>query len=395
MQRKGFTLIELLVVIAIIAVLAAILFPVFAKAREKARQTSCMNNQRQLVTALLMYAQDNEETMPAASMVWESIKLPTQVLVCPTKGSKTPNGYVYNGALDGQALGNFTDPTSLLVTGDGFHTGSVVPYTYGNVAYSSNDYDLRHMNLMVASFLDGHVSLSKLMGSSAAALNLTASYGLMAGTPSGGYSTLASWSMANSSISFPGNTSIQIMPVGLNGNTGLMFNLTSISQSGIINTSLDDSFSMGCVFQTTQTYSAGLIGLISMMYSATYNYDSMNLYFTTGMALCCDLRPSGPIYTSPKAYNDGKTHVAIATYSPTAGLMLYVDGALIGKTAPIGSGIVWSPPPITAQGVNIGYSSGAPTKYNGLIGTAFYYTTTLQQQDITLLTSQLRSQFGF
>lgn len=54
-MRKGFTLIELLVVIAIIAILAAILFPVFAKAREKARQASCQNNLKQLVLAAKMY----------------------------------------------------------------------------------------------------------------------------------------------------------------------------------------------------------------------------------------------------------------------------------------------------------------------------------------------------
>ncbi|HAH86615.1 MAG TPA: hypothetical protein DCL60_04515 [Armatimonadetes bacterium] len=57
-SRKGFTLIELLVVIAIIAILAAILFPVFAKAREKARQTTCSSNLKQISTAIQMYAQD-------------------------------------------------------------------------------------------------------------------------------------------------------------------------------------------------------------------------------------------------------------------------------------------------------------------------------------------------
>ena len=63
-SRIGFTLIELLVVIAIIAILAAILFPVFAQAREKARQAACGSNVRQIGIALAMYRQDNDETMP-------------------------------------------------------------------------------------------------------------------------------------------------------------------------------------------------------------------------------------------------------------------------------------------------------------------------------------------
>ena len=66
-QRRAFTLIELLVVIAIIAILAAILFPVFAKAREQARKTACTSNVKQLGMAWMMYVQDNDETYPPSN----------------------------------------------------------------------------------------------------------------------------------------------------------------------------------------------------------------------------------------------------------------------------------------------------------------------------------------
>ena len=69
MKRHGFTLIELLVVIAIIAVLAAILFPVFAQAREKARQTSCASNMRQIGTGILMYLQDYDEKLAPVAVL--------------------------------------------------------------------------------------------------------------------------------------------------------------------------------------------------------------------------------------------------------------------------------------------------------------------------------------
>lgn len=70
-KRKGFTLIELLVVIAIIAILAAILFPVFARARSQARKTTCASNLKQLGLAFLMYAQDYDETFPVH---WDALR---------------------------------------------------------------------------------------------------------------------------------------------------------------------------------------------------------------------------------------------------------------------------------------------------------------------------------
>jgi prepilin-type N-terminal cleavage/methylation domain-containing protein/prepilin-type processing-associated H-X9-DG protein len=68
-MKRGFTLIELLVVIAIIAILAAILFPVFAKAREKARQSSCLSNMKQLSLSWLQYIQDYDEISPRANNI--------------------------------------------------------------------------------------------------------------------------------------------------------------------------------------------------------------------------------------------------------------------------------------------------------------------------------------
>jgi prepilin-type N-terminal cleavage/methylation domain-containing protein/prepilin-type processing-associated H-X9-DG protein len=80
--NAGFTLIELLVVIAIIAILAAILFPVFAQAREKARQTSCLSNEKQMGLGILMYAQDYDETMPIPG--WNPITAPNGSVSCYT-----------------------------------------------------------------------------------------------------------------------------------------------------------------------------------------------------------------------------------------------------------------------------------------------------------------------
>jgi len=91
-KRDGFTLIELLVVIAIIAILAAMLFPVFGRAREKARTASCQSNEKQISLGIMMYAQDYDETpCPSRSnqdVVWTALVKPyvknDQVFVCPS-----------------------------------------------------------------------------------------------------------------------------------------------------------------------------------------------------------------------------------------------------------------------------------------------------------------------
>jgi len=154
-RPQGFTLIELLVVIAIIAILAAILFPVFAKAREKARQTSCLNNQRQIVTSMQIYAQDHDEMIPDAANFWGGLNVDKGVLKCASK-SRLTNGYVYNSAIAGKALGKLDPPNTLIVVGDGIHTVSATQ-PIENVAYSVTDFEARHGGKIIAAFVDGHV----------------------------------------------------------------------------------------------------------------------------------------------------------------------------------------------------------------------------------------------
>jgi len=171
-RKSGFTLIELLVVIAIIAILASILFPVFSKAREKARQTQCQNNQRQLAIAISMYVQEHDEQLPDAGSIWSSIKLTSAlssplaqatttstVTRCPNLPAKA-NGYVFNSTLSGASLGisNNFDPTSIWLLADGQHVnaGTSMP----NVAFILNDVDkVRHASKFIFAALDGHIEL--------------------------------------------------------------------------------------------------------------------------------------------------------------------------------------------------------------------------------------------
>lgn len=123
-RRRGFTLIELLVVIAIIAILAAILFPVFARARAKARQTSCLSNVKQISLALMMYAQDNDETYPVVSHTggydwWNGLQpyvKNSQIFRCPAyraKDTDPKTDYLLNGLFaHGCAMANIQQPAS-------------------------------------------------------------------------------------------------------------------------------------------------------------------------------------------------------------------------------------------------------------------------------------------
>jgi prepilin-type N-terminal cleavage/methylation domain-containing protein len=109
--KTGFTLIELLVVIAIIAILAALLFPVFARAREQARKTTCLSNLKQIGAGLLMYAQDYDETLPIAVQDNSNLNSKTGATEAP-HASPAP-GLTMPGAISAYVKndGLFTCPT--------------------------------------------------------------------------------------------------------------------------------------------------------------------------------------------------------------------------------------------------------------------------------------------
>jgi prepilin-type N-terminal cleavage/methylation domain-containing protein/prepilin-type processing-associated H-X9-DG protein len=199
-MRRGFTLIELLVVIAIIAILAAILFPVFAKAREKARQASCLSNLKQLGLALMQYTQDYDERY-VTSHYAESLPNPPgpfwgsaiysyvknyQVYNCTTgggRGSANPltynywtfpvsPHYGYNDAIGGLSMAALTKPAETVAIADCSHQvfashvdriawansgdGVLYPPSGYTSADFMNDKYSRHNGGENIAFADGH-----------------------------------------------------------------------------------------------------------------------------------------------------------------------------------------------------------------------------------------------
>ena len=200
-RSAGFTLIELLVVIAIIAILAAILFPVFARARENARKATCQSNLKQLGMAAMQYAQDYDETYPSVyrrmpDLYWWGDMLQPyiknyQVLVCPSGSWSTaterppslPNPLVCSYALpnikqtdagaaitplSGAAMASVPDPAGTILFCDSTVNEIFAPGAQNyTIAGSNGVTDLgtgtvvrvarRHMDGFNCAFADGHV----------------------------------------------------------------------------------------------------------------------------------------------------------------------------------------------------------------------------------------------
>jgi prepilin-type N-terminal cleavage/methylation domain-containing protein len=178
-SHRGFTLIELLVVIAIIAILAAILFPVFSKAREKAWMTTCLNNQRQIAIGIMLYVQDKDELFPPtpADGSWaSSFSSFTEpgLFDCPAladTGSVGRPEYGLNAGLFGCALGDVKDPSATVLTAD------ILPMAKKNANYAlwdPNNIDPRHNQSVVLTCVDGHVATESMKGVSGYAAALEA-----------------------------------------------------------------------------------------------------------------------------------------------------------------------------------------------------------------------------
>jgi len=205
-KRRGFTLIELLVVIAIIAILAAILFPVFARARAKARQASCQSNEKQIALAVLMYAQDYDESISIFNVFgsptevegdnnqfWERIQpyvKNRQLYVCPEYGEYVNRyecrghhgkygGYTGTCAVWGghTRLGRLQRPANTIMIGD-FICRLCNMAGQGDCWMGQYPCWRPHNEMSNCAFMDGHVKAMKPDSSRAFRDYLTAAGGL-------------------------------------------------------------------------------------------------------------------------------------------------------------------------------------------------------------------------
>ncbi|MBC7288325.1 MAG: DUF1559 domain-containing protein [Armatimonadetes bacterium] len=177
-MRRAFTLIELLVVIAIIAILAAILFPVFARAREKARQSSCLSNLKQLGLAFAMYTQDYDERWPImywsggwqpAGIYWGGEIAPyvknSQIFICPST-NHTVCSYIYNVWLNQRKEADITEPTRIIAlvdsTGNGWWGIDGIGQVWPPTGNTSNRIDYRHNEGANCLYCDGHTKWQKV-----------------------------------------------------------------------------------------------------------------------------------------------------------------------------------------------------------------------------------------
>ncbi len=174
MKKRGFTLIELLVVIAIIAILAAILFPVFARAREKARQSVCLSNMRQIATSLVMYAQDHNQAFQLADTWQASSGVTPDIMVCPTKGKNTAeSAYFFVGGpsnatntpsfLSGVSQADVNQPTDTILVAESKNGDNYVKDNGLNdtaIALAMTD-TTRHSGGAMFSYVDGHAAWLK------------------------------------------------------------------------------------------------------------------------------------------------------------------------------------------------------------------------------------------
>jgi prepilin-type N-terminal cleavage/methylation domain-containing protein/prepilin-type processing-associated H-X9-DG protein len=177
-MKRGFTLIELLVVIAIIAILAAILFPVFAKAREKARQSSCLSNSKQIVLACMQYFQDYDECvlhyrheLPGNTNIsWRHMVDPyvknSQIWTCPSANTEQGYGWNYQylgwpgqGGTSGSAassLAQVTEPAETVMIGESNYSVIFGPWQAPTAALHDLYTKYRHNEGTNLGFVDGH-----------------------------------------------------------------------------------------------------------------------------------------------------------------------------------------------------------------------------------------------